>query len=87
LTEAIKLSKEKTGKAVVHEFTPVDEKEIRNKANMSQTEFASAFGIGLDTLRRWEHGDGETSWFRSCFIGCHKRTKGGITSTTIKIIG
>lgn len=59
LTEAIEFSKGKTDKAIVHEFTPIDIKEIRNKVNMSQTEFASAFGISLDTLRHWGRGDGE----------------------------
>lgn len=59
LTEAIEFSKGKTDKAVIHEFAPIDVKEIRNKVNMNQTEFASAFGISLDTLRHWERGDRE----------------------------
>ena len=51
LDEALEFSKGKKGKAVVHEFTPVDVK------NMSQNEFASAFGISVSTLRHWERGD------------------------------
>ena len=57
LEEAIDFSKGKKGKAVVHEFTPVDVKNIRTKIGMSQSEFASAFGISVSTLRHWERGD------------------------------
>ncbi|HEB68189.1 MAG TPA: helix-turn-helix domain-containing protein [Desulfobulbus sp.] len=57
LTEAIDFTQGIKGKAVVHEFTPVDVKEIRSKIGMSQPEFASAFGISLGTLRHWERGD------------------------------
>ncbi len=38
LTEAIEYSKGKPGKAIVHEFTPVDVKAIRKKLAMSQAE-------------------------------------------------
>ena len=57
LEEAIEFSKGKPGKAVVHEFSPVDVKNIRAKIGMSQSEFASAFGISVSTLRHWERGD------------------------------
>ncbi len=57
LTEAIDFTDGKPGKAVVHEFTPVDVKSVREKLGMSQPEFASAFGISLGTLRHWERGD------------------------------
>ncbi len=57
LDEALEFSKGKTGKAVVHEFSPVDVKNIRAKVGMSQNEFASAFGISVSTLRHWERGD------------------------------
>ncbi len=57
LDEAIEFSKGKKGKAVIHEFTPLDVKKIRAKVGMSQTEFASAFGISVSTLRHWERGD------------------------------
>jgi len=57
LEEAIKFSKGNLKKAVVHEFTPVDVKNIRNKIGMTQNEFASAFGISVSTLRHWERGD------------------------------
>ena len=45
------------GKAIVRDFTPVDVKNIRTQVGMSQNEFASAFGISVNTLRHWERGD------------------------------
>jgi len=57
LEEAIAYSERKCPKAVVHEFSPVDVKNIRAKMGMSQNEFASAFGISVSTLRHWERGD------------------------------
>lgn len=57
LDEAIEFSKGKKGKAVIHEFTAVDVKKIRAKIGMSQSEFASAIGISVSTLRHWERGD------------------------------
>ena len=57
LTEAVQYSEGKCSKAVVHKFSSVDVKNIRSKLGMSQTEFASAFGISVSTLRHWERGD------------------------------
>ena len=57
LDEAVAFSKGKVPKAVIHQFTPKDVKNIRAKVGMSQTEFASAFGISVSTLRHWERGD------------------------------
>lgn len=57
LTEAIDFAQGKTSKAVIHEFSPIDVKAVREKIGMSQSEFASAFGISLGTLRHWERGD------------------------------
>ncbi len=57
LDEALVFSKGMKGKAVVHEFKPLDVKNIRAKVGMSQNEFASAFGISVSTLRHWERGD------------------------------
>ena len=57
LEEALEFSKKKNGDAVVHEFSPVDVKNIRANIGMSQNEFASAFGISVSTLRHWERGD------------------------------
>ncbi|MCB1614714.1 MAG: helix-turn-helix domain-containing protein [Pseudomonadales bacterium] len=57
LKEAIEFSKGNCRKAVVHEFSSVDVKNIRQKIGMTQDEFASAFGISVSTLRHWERGD------------------------------
>ena len=57
LTEAAEFAEGYKGKAMVYEFSPLDVKAIRKKVGMSQTEFASAFGISLGTLRHWERGD------------------------------
>ena len=57
LDEALEFSKGKKGKAVVHEFSPLDVKNIRSNVGMTQNEFASAFGISVSTLRHWERGD------------------------------
>ena len=57
IAEAMDFAQEKAGKAVVHNFSALDVKTIRKKVGMSQSEFASAFGISLGTLRHWERGD------------------------------
>ena len=57
LLESIEFAKGQTEGATVHKFDPVDVKAIRTKVDMSQSEFASTFGISLGTLRHWERGD------------------------------
>lgn len=57
LSEALDFAKGKQRKAVVHDFSPIDVKNIRINIGMSQNEFASAFGISVSTLRHWERGD------------------------------
>lgn len=57
LSEAVAYSEGKCPTAVIHEFSPLDVKKVRTKMGMSQTEFASAFGISVSTLRHWERGD------------------------------
>jgi putative transcriptional regulator len=57
LEEAIAHAKGKVVKAKVHEIGPMDVKAIRRKVGMSQSEFATSFGISLGTLRHWERGD------------------------------
>lgn len=46
-------------KTEVLEYRPraVDVKEVRRKTGLSQTRFAATFGISVNTLRHWEHGD------------------------------
>jgi putative transcriptional regulator len=57
LNEAVAFSNGKCPKAAVHEFSPADVKSIRSEIGMNQTEFSSAFGISVSTLRHWERGD------------------------------
>lgn len=57
LSEAVSFSKGNFKKAIVHEFSSIDVKNIRANVGMSQNEFASAFGISVSTLRHWERGD------------------------------
>lgn len=57
IDEAIEHAKGNKSKAIVHEFTSVDVKNIRSNIGMSQSEFAAAFGISVSTLRHWERGD------------------------------
>jgi putative transcriptional regulator len=57
LEEAVAHAQGKPIKATIHEFGPMDVKAIRGKVGMSQSEFASSFGISLGTLRHWERGD------------------------------
>lgn len=57
LDEAAAFAKGKKLKAVIHDINPVDVKNIRANVGMSQDEFANAFGISVNTLRHWEHGD------------------------------
>lgn len=57
LEEAVAYSEGKCPEAVVHEFSPIDVKNVRAKMGMTQNEFASAFGISVSTLRHWERGD------------------------------
>nr|VFK67475.1 MAG: putative transcriptional regulator [Candidatus Kentron sp. UNK]VFK72893.1 MAG: putative transcriptional regulator [Candidatus Kentron sp. UNK] len=57
LEEAIGCSEGKCIDAAVHEFSPIDVKNIRAGMNMTQMEFASAFGLSVSTLRHWERGD------------------------------
>lgn len=58
LSEAIShASGHPKGKAKTHRIRRLDVKAIRRRVGMTQTQFASSFGIGLGTLRHWERGD------------------------------
>lgn len=57
LKDAIAYAEGKEVKVRVYKPFQVDVKEVRQKAGMTQLEFASSFGIGLGTLRHWERGD------------------------------
>lgn len=57
LTEAIDHAAGQRVKAVIHNITPLDVKDIRKNVGMSQGKFAMAFGVSVATLRHWERGD------------------------------
>ena len=57
LMEAIAHAEGKTVAAKLHQPKAIDVKAIRAQVGMSQTEFASSFGISVGTLRHWERGD------------------------------
>lgn len=59
LTQAIAHSKGEAVQARIHYPKAIDVKAIRAQVGMSQTEFASSFGISVGTLRHWERGDRE----------------------------
>jgi putative transcriptional regulator len=39
-----------------HRVVPVDVRSVREKLGLSQSEFASAFGVSVATVRNWEQG-------------------------------
>ncbi len=57
LLEAIEFSEGKQNSVRVFEPVAIDVKKLRQDVGMTQTEFASTFGISLGTLRHWERGD------------------------------
>ncbi|MDP1930797.1 MAG: helix-turn-helix domain-containing protein [Gammaproteobacteria bacterium] len=57
LGEAIEFTEGKQPHALVHKLDAMDIRNIRSNVGMTQTEFASAFGISVSTLRHWERGD------------------------------
>lgn len=57
LDEAIAHAKGEPIKARMHFPEAIDVKSIRAKVGMSQSEFATSFGISVGTLRHWERGD------------------------------
>lgn len=57
LTEAIEHAAGRESEAVVHFPHTPDVKSIREQVGMTQTAFATTFGVSLSTLRRWERGE------------------------------
>jgi putative transcriptional regulator len=57
LNEAIEFAKNNKQGATIHKFDAVDVKAILTNIELSQTQFAKAFGISVSTLRHWERGD------------------------------
>jgi putative transcriptional regulator len=57
LKESIAHAQGKVSGVVVHKPKQVDVAQVRQSLGLTQTEFASKFGISLGTLRHWERGD------------------------------
>jgi putative transcriptional regulator len=57
LTQAIAHAKSKKVGVRLHRMDAIDVKAIRAKVGMTQTQFATSFGISVGTLRHWERGD------------------------------
>ncbi len=57
LKEAIEYSKGNKKGALTFRPRHIDVKRLRKNIGMSQTTFASSFGISVSTLRHWERGD------------------------------
>lgn len=61
LNEAISIAKGEADPSTYRVHVPqrIDVKAIRKSLKMTQAEFANAFGLSLDTLRKWEREDRE----------------------------
>jgi putative transcriptional regulator len=57
LEEAIAFSEGKKNGVKVHHVRTVDVKKLRTKIGATPNAFATAFGISLRTLQRWERGE------------------------------
>ncbi|MDH2092654.1 transcriptional regulator [Rhizobium pusense] len=56
LTEALAVSRGEVEPFKLHVPAELDVKEIRSATGMTQKDFASTFGFGLDQLKQWEQG-------------------------------
>jgi len=68
LEQAIEYAKGNTEGSITTHYTPVDIKNIRDKLNMSQSEFATSFGLNVETLRNWEQGKRHPTEFSANFL-------------------
>lgn len=57
LEEAVAYSQGKPVEVRTYHPQPVDVKSVRLQTQLTQDEFAAAFGISVSTLRHWERGD------------------------------
>lgn len=54
--QAGKIKRRKVRAARVFHFKPADIKAVREKLNVSQSEFALMIGVSVSTLQNWEQG-------------------------------
>lgn len=56
MQEAVSISKGEKEPSRVFSYSPMNVKEIRERAGKSQKDFAAMIGVSLGTLRNWEQG-------------------------------
>ena len=56
LNEALSVARDEAMPYKLHVPAELDVKAIRTKTGMTQKDFASAFGFGLDQVKQWEQG-------------------------------
>jgi len=56
MKQAAAISKGEMKPSRVFIFSPINVKEVREKTNKNQKEFADMIGVKLGTLRNWEQG-------------------------------
>lgn len=56
MKEAVAITKGELKSSRTFEYSPINVKEIREKANKSQSEFADMIGVKIRMLRNWEQG-------------------------------
>jgi len=56
LTEALAVARNDAQPYKLHVPADIDVKAIRTRTGLTQKDFASAFGFGLDQLKQWEQG-------------------------------
>ncbi|MDB5550450.1 MAG: helix-turn-helix protein [Rhizobium sp.] len=56
LNEALSVARDEAAPYKLHVPAELDVKAIRTKTGMTQKDFASAFGFGLDQVKQWEQG-------------------------------
>ena len=56
MRQAVTISKGEMQPSRTFVFSPINVKEVREKANKNQEEFANMIGVKVGTLRNWEQG-------------------------------
>lgn len=56
MKQATAISKGEMPPSRVFVFSPINVKEVREKTNKNQEEFANMIGVKVGTLRNWEQG-------------------------------
>ena len=56
MKEAVAISNGETIPSRVFTYSPLNVREIREKAGKSQKDFADMIGVSIGTLRNWEQG-------------------------------